>query len=42
MPIKILGICGSPVRGGNTEAFLGEALKSTEGLGDVSTERLFG
>ena len=38
MPIKILGICGSPVRGGNTEAFLGEALKSTEGLGDISTE----
>ena len=38
MPVKILGVCGSPVKGGNTEAFLGEALKSAEGLGDVSTE----
>jgi multimeric flavodoxin WrbA len=38
MPVRILGICGSPVKGGNTEAFLGEALKAAEGLGDVSTE----
>jgi multimeric flavodoxin WrbA len=38
MPIKILGICGSPVKGGNTEVFLSEALKTAEGLGDVSTE----
>jgi len=38
MPVKILGICGSPVKGGNTEAFLSEALKTAEGLGDVSTE----
>jgi len=38
MPIKILGICGSPVKGGNTEVFLSEALKAAEGLGDVSTE----
>jgi multimeric flavodoxin WrbA len=38
MPVKILGICGSPVKGGNTEAFLGEALKAAEGLGDVTTE----
>ncbi len=38
MPVKILGICGSPVKGGNTEVFLGEALKAAEGLGDVSTE----
>ncbi len=37
MPVKILGICGSPVKGGNTEAFLSEALKQAEGLGDVST-----
>ena len=40
MPVKILGICGSPVKGGNTEAFLGEALKAAEGLGDVTTESL--
>jgi len=38
MPIRILGICGSPVRGSNTEVFLSEALKTAEGLGDVSTE----
>jgi multimeric flavodoxin WrbA len=38
MPVKILGICGSPVKGGNTEIFLGEALKAAEGLGDVTTE----
>jgi multimeric flavodoxin WrbA len=38
MPVKILGICGSPVKGGNTEAFLGEAMKTAEGLGDVTTE----
>ena len=38
MPIRILGICGSPVKGGNTEVFLSEALKAAEGLGDVSTE----
>jgi multimeric flavodoxin WrbA len=38
MPIKILGICGSPVKGGNTEVFLSEALKTAEGLGNVSTE----
>jgi multimeric flavodoxin WrbA len=38
MPIKILGICGSPVKGGNTETFLSEALKQAEGLGQVSTQ----
>jgi multimeric flavodoxin WrbA len=38
MPVRILGICGSPVKGGNTEAFLGEALKAAEGMGDVTTE----
>jgi multimeric flavodoxin WrbA len=38
MPVRILGICGSPVKGGNTEAFLGEALKAAESLGDVTTE----
>jgi multimeric flavodoxin WrbA len=38
MPTKILGISGSPVKSGNTEIFLSEALKTAEGLGDVSTE----
>ena len=38
MAVKILGICGSPVKGGNTEVFLSEALKTAEGLGDVNTE----
>lgn len=38
MPTRILGICGSPVKGGNTEVFLSEALKAAEGLGDVSAE----
>jgi multimeric flavodoxin WrbA len=38
MPIRILGVCGSPVKGGNTEAFLGEALQVAESLGDVNTE----
>ncbi len=38
MHIKILGISGSPVKGGNTEVFLSEALKSAEGLGDVGIE----
>jgi len=44
MSIRILGVCGSPVKGGNTEVFLSEALKTAEGLGDVATElvRLIG
>lgn len=29
--VKILGICGSPVRGGNVEALLEKALRSQEG-----------
>ncbi len=37
MPIKILGVCGSPIKGGNTESFLAEALRQAEGLGDVSS-----
>ena len=40
MTLRILGICGSPVKGGNTDAFLSEALKTAEGLGDVSTEMI--
>lgn len=38
MQIEILGICGSPVKGGNTEAFLRECLKATEAEGDVQTK----
>lgn len=37
MTITVLGICGSPVKGGNTEAFLNEALKTAAGLPDVTT-----
>jgi multimeric flavodoxin WrbA len=37
MEINILGICGSPIKGGNTEAFLRESLKAAEGTGDVKT-----
>lgn len=38
MEIKIIGICGSPIKGGNTEAFLKEALKAAEETGGVTTE----
>jgi multimeric flavodoxin WrbA len=38
MEIKILGICGSPIKGGNTEVFLNEGLKAAESVGDVQTE----
>lgn len=40
MEIKVLGICGSPIKGGNTEVFLKEALKAAEETGDVRTELL--
>ena len=40
MEIKLLGVCGSPIKGGNTELFLDEALKTAHGLGNVSTEML--
>lgn len=36
--IKVLGICGSPIQGGNTEIFLKEALKASEKTGDTTTE----
>jgi len=35
MSIEILGICGSPIQDGNTEAFLREALQAAEGSGKV-------
>jgi len=38
MEIKILGICGSPIKGGNTEAFLRESLKAAEATGNIKTE----
>ena len=38
MEVKIIGICGSPINGGNTEVFLKEALKAAEDTGDVKTE----
>lgn len=37
MEIGILGVCGSPIKGGNTEVFLKEALKAAEETGDVTT-----
>jgi multimeric flavodoxin WrbA len=40
MEIKILGICGSPIKGGNTEVFLGEALKVAREMDGVSTEMI--
>jgi len=38
MEVKIVGICGSPIKGGNTEAFLKEALAAAENTGDVQVE----
>jgi len=35
MEIEILGICGSPIKRGNTEVFLKEALKAAEETGNV-------
>ena len=40
MDINVLGICGSPVKGGNTEHFLKEAIKSLEGVESVKTETI--
>lgn len=37
MKINILGICGSPIKGGNTEAFLRESLKAAETIDGVET-----
>lgn len=35
MSIEVLGICGSPIQDGNTEAFLKEALQAAESVGQV-------
>ncbi len=40
MEIKILGICGSPIKGGNTEALLGEALKAAQEFSEVRIEMI--
>jgi len=37
MTITVLGICGSPIKGGNTEVFLSETLKAAAELPDVTT-----
>lgn len=38
MEINIIGICGSPIKGGNTEVFLQEALKAAKEAGNVNAE----
>lgn len=38
LEIKILGVCGSPIKGGNTQVFLEQALKAAEETGGVKTE----
>lgn len=38
MRLKILGVCGSPIKGGNSEVFLAEALKAAAEAGDVTTQ----
>lgn len=38
MEISILGISGSPIKGGNTETFLRETLKAAEKIDGVSTD----
>ena len=38
MKIKILGVSGSPVKRGNTEAFLEESLKAAGEIENVNTE----
>lgn len=38
MRIKLLGICGSPIKGGNAEAFLKEALRTAQADDTVGVE----
>jgi len=38
MDINVLGICGSPIKGGNAETFLREAVKPLEDMEYVKTE----
>ena len=41
MEIKILGVCGSPIKQGNTEVFLEATLKVAREMKDVKTEAVF-
>lgn len=38
MPVKIIGLCGSPIKRGNTETLLDIVLESARETGDVETE----
>ncbi|MDO8692159.1 MAG: flavodoxin family protein [Dehalococcoidia bacterium] len=38
MTVKILGVSGSPIKGGNADVFLQEALRAAEAVGGVETE----
>ena len=40
MEVRVIGICGSPIKGGNTELLLDEALKAAAEADGVSTEKL--
>ena len=40
MDIHVLEICGSPIKGGNTEHFIREAIKVIEGMGSVTTKMI--
>lgn len=40
MTIRVLGICGSPIKGGNTEAMLDVALEAAQSEKDVKVEKL--
>lgn len=40
MEIKVVGICGSPIKGGNTEVFLNESLRAAREMSGVSTEMI--
>ncbi len=41
MEIKVLGVCGSPIKRGNTEIFLEETLKAARETEGVTTEAVF-
>ena len=41
MEIKILGVCGSPIKQGNTAVFLKATLKAAEEMDGVTTETVF-
>ena len=40
MDINVLGICGSPIKGGNTEHFLKEAMTVVAGMESVKSEMI--